>query len=527
MSIKKTWFSYILWLIATGFSILFTYYAVSNLAVYWGMYGHKQIGFLAGYSAGVIVLAVLLCLLIRKLCDKIHFPNLNKWMARTGHILVFSGITAIFLFTRYHSFITGGLNGEQMFVFYEMSRIGFQPEEIETMKSVLGNVSLVPSVFESTYLKMVSMLFLFLGNKLELLDLLQLIFQTVSLLGLYIIGWNMQKGIWAWIPALLYAVSPIQASMIGNFGPTNFWLSVTVVAIVLCVALQKLWKKQFITYIVTSVCGIIVCIFVLGVKFGVLFQDAPAFFVKSGYREELVIIYSEFLIWAIILLVYCITFFFAKTDSASLYVMPMVWANGMLLVLQYYECDVAFFLTVFIGIWISFLGTEGLRILCTEKTDVITEPETDAVLENKENEKNSEPKTDNREDFDWAEMKTIMEQKDGSAQKEEPARTDSEQMIPEAVADTEQTDVSEDTGIIRVSDILKAVGTETGNAENAEGMTTEEFSSQESLDKTAMIENVLPMPKKHVSRSFEYSFEPSEDMMHYDVEIENDEYDYE
>ena len=47
------------------------------------------------------------------------------------------------------------------------------------------------------------------------------------------------------------------------------------------------------------------------------------------------------------------------------------------------------------------------------------------------------------------------------------------------------------------------------------------------LDKTAMIENVLPMPKKHVGRSFEYSFEPTEEMMHYDVEVENDDYDYE
>ena len=46
------------------------------------------------------------------------------------------------------------------------------------------------------------------------------------------------------------------------------------------------------------------------------------------------------------------------------------------------------------------------------------------------------------------------------------------------------------------------------------------------IDKTAPIENVLPMPKKHTPRVFDYAFEPSEDMMHYDVEIENDEYDY-
>jgi len=46
------------------------------------------------------------------------------------------------------------------------------------------------------------------------------------------------------------------------------------------------------------------------------------------------------------------------------------------------------------------------------------------------------------------------------------------------------------------------------------------------IDKTAPIENVLPMPKKHTPKVLDYAFEPSEDMMHYDVEIENDEYDY-
>ena len=42
-----------------------------------------------------------------------------------------------------------------------------------------------------------------------------------------------------------------------------------------------------------------------------------------------------------------------------------------------------------------------------------------------------------------------------------------------------------------------------------------------------MIENVLPMPKKHIGRTLDYAFEPSEDMMHYDIEFENDKYDYE
>ena len=44
--------------------------------------------------------------------------------------------------------------------------------------------------------------------------------------------------------------------------------------------------------------------------------------------------------------------------------------------------------------------------------------------------------------------------------------------------------------------------------------------------KIQLIENPLPMPKKHVRKATEYGFIPEEDMMHYDIEVdENDDYD--
>ena len=514
MSIKKTWFSYILWLVATGFSILFTYFAVSNVTKCVGIYGYHQIGFVIAYSAGVIVIVVLLCLLFRKLFDKIRLPKANKWVVRSLHILAFIGITALFIWTRYCSFLTGGLHSEQMVVFYEMSRIGFLPEDLAAMETVLGNVSLEPSIFESAYMKVLSVLFLFLGNKLELLDILQLILQGISLVSLYVIGWNLQKGIFAWIPALIYSGSPIYASMIGDFGPSNFWFCITLLGMVLCFALQKIWKNRFITYMLINIWGIGVCIFVFGTKFPVLFQNAPAFLVGSGFRLITTVLYIEFLLWAIILLMYCIAFWFTKTDEVSLYVIPSVLAAGLLLVLQYYECDVTFFLTIFIGFWLSLLGTEGLRLLCTAKPQVITGQNADVVLETEKTANTSETKDNDREDFDWTEMKTLMEQK------EESVQTKSKEVVAEESA------VPEDTGVIRVSDILKSLGTEEAKTENNETVSIEE-AAQENVDKTAMIENVLPMPKKHVERSFEYSFEPTEEMMHYDVEVENDDYDYE
>ncbi len=461
MSIKKTWFSYILWLIATGFSILFTYYSVINLTRCYNIFGYDQIGWQIGYTIGVVAVVVLACLLLRNLFNKIQLPKMNKWVVRSLHVFIFAGITVLFCYTRFYSFITGELHGDQMVCFYEMTRIGFMPEDLKALESVLGNVSLVPSIFENIYMDVLSTIFLFLGNKLELLDVVQLVFQVLSLFSLYLIGWNVQKGIYAWIPAFVYACSPLFSSMIGDFGPSNFWLCISLLGMVCIFLLQKVWKSKFITYIVTTVWGICICVFVFSAKFSVLFQNGPAFLVGNGFRLTTVIMYTELFIWAVILLLYCITFWFVKTDSVSLYVLPAALAAGLLLVLQFYENDVVFFLTILIGFWVALLGTESLRLIFAPKPRVLT-----------------------------GQCKEIPIALNTSGQKEDC--------------------VPEDTGVIRVSDILNVVN--------------EEVKIE---DKTSMIENVLPMPKKHVGRSFEYAFEPTEEMMHYDVEVENDDYDYE
>lgn len=525
MSIKKTWFSYILWLIATGFSVLFTYFAVSNVTKCYGIYGHNQTGFVIGYSVGLMTVVILLCLIIRKLCDRIYILKMNKWVARCLHALAFIGITGLFLYTRYFSFITGELHGDQMAVFFEMTRIGFIPEELEAMEVVLGNVSLVTSVFEGTYMKVLSIMFLFLGNKLELLESIQLIFQVVSLYSLCLIGWKVQKGIFAWIPALVYAGAPVYASMIGDFGPSNFWLCITLLGMVLIFLLQRIWKNRFVTYIVTTLWGICICVFVFSSKFGVLFKNAPTFFVESDIRVTIIALCTELLSWSIILQIYCVTFWFIKTDAVSLYVIPAALATGLLLALYHHECDVTFFLTIFIGFWMLLLGTEGLHLLCAAKPKVVTGQSKDCSFINENDSKNSERKEEDRKDFDWTEMKEIMDHKEEAVQTKVQIETlTKENSVPKENSVQEENDVSDDTGVIRVSDILKTLG---ADERESEMVSIEDMQMGETLDKTAMIENVLPMPKKHVSRSFEYSFEPTEDMMHYDVEVENDDYDYE
>ena len=171
------------------------------------------------------------------------------------------------------------------------------------------------------------------------------------------------------------------------------------------------------------------------------------------------------------------------------------------------------------------LGTEGLHLLCAAKPKVVTGQSKDCSFINENDSKNSERKEEDCKDFDWTEMKEIMDHKEEAVQTKVQIETlTKENSVPKENSVQEENDVSDDTGVIRVSDILKTLG---ADERESEMVSIEDMQMGETLDKTAMIENVLPMPKKHVSRSFEYSFEPTEDMMHYDVEVENDDYDYE
>ena len=60
--------------------------------------------------------------------------------------------------------------------------------------------------------------------------------------------------------------------------------------------------------------------------------------------------------------------------------------------------------------------------------------------------------------------------------------------------------------------------------ENAEEKTAEQ--TEEKREVPQFFETPLPMPKKHVKKSIDYAFEPSDDLMKYDVEISpNDDFD--
>ena len=464
MSLKKTWFSYILWFVFAGITAIITYIVlVEVLQGYYAMlcsYVPKYaFGLFCVTKIVIVVVAVLLVVLLRLICSKIKMPTIPRGLTITGHILLCMGIIAGFCAFRYQAFhyafylqSYSSVPSEQAMFIYELSKVG-----ASAGSSIL-------SFLEQTYVCVMRTIFMFWGNKLECLFMTQLVLQAVTLILLMVIGWTMQKGIFAWIPALLYAFVPTFFYSASDVGIANFWiLTVVFVLFVICL-LEKAWKKKNITYLVMTVVQLLFAGFVFCSKKGVLlYSDAP--FVSGGIIQGVQgILYIETLIVVAFLLVYCVTFFIDKQDHRSLFILPVLCYSVLFVWLNMYEYEVFYCMMLLAFINVIFMIAQSMRTIFRAKPIVVTG--------------NSIPEKAIDTKFEWEEMKEVMHSTEGiEVRKEESVKVE-----------LEITEVP--------------------------------------IDKKAPIENVLPMPKKHKPRIFDYAFEPTQEMMHYDVEIENDEYDY-
>lgn len=474
MSIKKTWFSYILWLLATGFSVLFTYAYIEGII---GCYGFERLdnsyGYI-GFSAGFIFCVAVVYFLFNLLRKSVKAVSISKWGGRCLHILILCGVLAMFVITRYR-------------VLFSTTLENIMPMHIfEAAKVMQGNGQAasyeVLHVFEEIYINVLSGLFLFFGNKMEIMLYFQIFLQALSLLLLLFIGRMLQKGFLGFVPAVVYTLSQFCMDTVVCLSADNFWFFITVLVIAFICILEKAWKNKVVTYILLTLTGIVFSVLSAIDSYPHAGDLNKAF--EFWFYERLTLGGAEgffgFLILIALMGFFCISFWKTKTDNASAYILPVTAFT----VIIYFNLDAGIMNAIFmlIRIYMSFMAAEGLRILF--ETEKVQNLETEQVE------------------------------------------------IDEAVTESETTEatlseindlpVSEDTGIIRVSDILKA-----SNANEGENTEEESVLPEEPVDRTAPIENVLPMPKKHVARTFEYAFEPTEDMMHYDVEIENDDYDFE
>jgi len=452
MSLKKTWFSYVLWAVLAGLTGIITYVVTT-----------KMLAILPVFALFIIFGIIGICFFLHFICGKIKQPVVSKWTGRIMHILLFLMITAAFIMMRLPELINFPVVEltEQAECFYKISMVGVQSVELS------GEASL----FEQIYIHILSGLFLFLGNKAEILCYFQMFLQSVSFLLLIAIGWTLQRRVYAWIPALFYAVSPFFFSAVGDVGPANFWFCVVLFVVSVICALEKVWKKRNITYITIMTVEILIGALFFFIKANVLLYGGTPF-ISGGFVKGTVGIRSiELLIVVVFLIFYCVSFWFNKQDHKTLYLLPFGLFLLFFVWLSFYEFDSAYFCMMFAVFNLYLITAESLRVIFTFKPEVVT----GSIHMNKADADAADKEVS---DFDWSEMKEIMQDN----------VTEEKTMVTE-----EMPSVMEELTVI---------------------------------DKTAPIENVLPMPKKHTPRVFDYAFEPSEDMMHYDVEIENDEYDY-
>ncbi len=510
MSIKKTWFSYILWLLATGFSILFTYSYITGIV---SCYSFEQISPVycrVGITAAFILGVVLLYIFFGWIRSRIKGISIPKWVRRSFHILILCGLTALFVLTRYMVLQSTTLAKVVPMDIYKAAEVIFGSGQSVLQKSYY--------VMEEIYINVLSGLFLFLGNKVEIMLYFQIFLQAASFLLLLFVGRSLQNGFLGWIPASIYAVSYYCMDAVVCLDADNFWFfSILLVIAVICL-LEKLWKNKTITYILIVLTGSLFSVLCIIDAFPHM-ADMDSV-LEFWFHEKLIDGgadgYWSFLILMALMFFYCVSFWKTKTDNVSAYIIPVAGFSVVLYLNLWPDVLTAVFMLI--RIYFSFMAAEGLRILFSAKPKVVTGQNAETFVENTIEAEEKAEEHVGTNDFTWTEMQSIMEQKEvGKVMMNANPDNDCCNAVIEDV-------VSEDNGVIRVSDILKAVNVESDNISDT---VTESVSTEDVADKTAPIENVLPMPKKHVARSFEYAFEPTEELMHYDIEVENDDYDYE
>ncbi len=507
MNLKKTWFSYVLWFAATGLSIYFSLMFMRNLCL------HMEIDSLLtnGFMYSFPVVSVLIAFMLRKVLLLCKWKALPKGISYAIHALLFFALVGLFVILRFQT-----LSGIDSLEKIENSAV-YQAALIGKTSGII----LPDGVHNYLYSGLISGVLLFLGNKAIAIVYLQLFLQTLSFTCLCIIGHWLKKGILGYLPALVFAVSPTFYEALPEVTTANFSVCLCVIGMLFWFLLFQKHEKQIIDYLCCMLTGIIgglllvyhpVCIvYVIGTVFLLIGKKNISTWNKCGfvftYMGVSAVVYAicaflgitniayfvscfvansgnrlrgmqygtimVFVILTAFLWMYIVAFWVHTKNYVQIYIVPL-WILAVMHFCGASYQDVKMQLML-MQLYMAFLCVEGIRHL------LIPGAYKQMVETNKE-ETNSVVKT----------LKQIEEKEENSKK----------QLVFE-------NGVPSVTQIIGGKDALAKLKDD-----------------EKVIDKTAPIENVLPMPKKHVPKVLDYAFEPESEQMHYDVEIENDEYDY-
>ena len=235
MNHKKTWFSYVLWLIAAGLSIYFSLMFMRNFCLYMGIDSGLTNGFMYSFP----IVGILLAFLIRIASIHCKLPVVSKGVRYGIHVVLLFLLIGVFGVLRYQTL-------------GRMDSIEAIENSAVYQAALIGNNSgivLPAGIHNQLYSSLISVLLLFLGNKAIAIVYLQLFLQVISFASLCVIGYWLKKGVTGYIPALVFSISPLFYEALPEVTAANLSFCFCLLGILTCFPLCQKHDKKMLDYI--------------------------------------------------------------------------------------------------------------------------------------------------------------------------------------------------------------------------------------------------------------------------------------
>ena len=498
MNVRKTWFSYIIWSVSFLFTIFLCFCSLDRIIII----NYNSISIEWILKAACLAVPIAVCFLLHYLFGRIPEIHLSEKAGLIIRLVSFVLLAAVFLWIRI-SYILSFTGEEELL----LSPI-YKDAMIQDRS---GSDNIMVFTTESVYSRVISIILLFFGNKIESVLIFQLILQLITIIAIFIAGNELFHAFYGMIPAWLIACTPLFVESLVQITPIHMILFLWSLWMMFYSFIQKKDDRNYILTCLFSIfTGFITVIWggfiiflpmiavwelesdlnsmkkrFLNVLILLSFSFLPSlilYFTTGIYDKR--IVFNQFhwkdvflfdpsgqtaavfyFVYLVLLLFYFTTFWFSENDMGHLFLISVI-------------CNFA--VTVFTGEFSDLSESLTLTaVLCA-----FLVPEMLFALFIKKCEKSQNVKS--------AEKVTAVH--NGPCRKETPDRT----VLKKDAVHSECA-----------SEVLDKI-------DNNKKSTPEPV---QKIDKKAMIENVLPMPKKHVKKVLDYSYEPEPEEMHFDIDL--------
>lgn len=526
MNVRKSWFSYMLWVVSVLFG-LFYFIPVSNRII---ILDYNSIYVAWAIKATFVILPIILSIIIYKITK--NHPLKMDWNLKNKvifHSIVIIILLSLFLFLRYYE-----LNFSNPKI---ISVEFFDSVKIGSNHNTNGYLGIINQGFYSYVASFLLMLF---GNKIEVLLYLQLILQLITTIAIYIASTNFIKREICIFPAILLCINPLYIENMFCINSNNYNIFILSVLFMLISYLIK--KNNLFTLKLSAIAVltgvlmfyhlnllglsllmlVLICeledfsiqkkllnsilyIFLNLLSFGiiyfvhywdkvnVIFSLLQSFELnKIDLGSQTIVLYHLILI--ICFLSYMVSFWYDRNEIGHIFILPIVIQTlGFIFIKQFSDLSETF---IIIDIMMSFMIAESFRLSFHFGDQSV--PNQPVKKENADK---------NQTDQNIKNTKTNISQNENVQntidEKKKQTKTVIEPTMEKNINDS-------------WDEIQKDIDKERKQRKQINN----------NIDKKAPIENVLPMPKKHVKKTLDYNYNPKEKEMHFDVDLNEKNSDY-